>query len=422
MNSLILGKTEAFSNFLLILCFFCLAIFSATSPHLIGVICFFLSLLSALLYIRKTILNRFNSIIIVYFILLLTLSFIFPFYSHKDSSAFSNVFKLTLLTTPILFLFSSNSFKSLVNSVCIRLYLPCLFFLLVIISYLQIHFNFSIKQYISGKELSMSYVELNKVIMACTVMFWFVAALITSKSTFDKLSKPISFFFFLVICLSAAISESSAAVLGLALSSLFLLISCFFTIQSKFLLKAFIVISIICVFFLPKQIYQQDPDSSIAQTLNQHIGLSSLHRIDIWERSISKIMEKPFTGWGNSDSKYLEPTNEAFKAELTNEVFKYDESINRPDFSYPHNIFLQITLELGFPGLIILILILNTIINGIYTLNPYVIPFAVACFVCALSIWMVGFPLWRSWWLVFISLLSGGFYILSNVSEQKNKT
>lgn len=116
------------------------------------------------------------------------------------------------------------------------------------------------------------------------------------------------------------------------------------------------------------------------------VPLSGLVRLEIWDYVAGKIFEQPFVGYGMEASRVLEGDT----------VSKLLPEISRLPH-HPHNGFLQIWLELGLAGYIILGLFCLWIVQKISQLETTGMAFATGLFVCGLSLFSTAYGMWQFW-------------------------
>ena len=108
-------------------------------------------------------------------------------------------------------------------------------------------------------------------------------------------------------------------------------------------------------------------------------------RINIWERSTSLIEQKPFLGWGIKTANDIESTIPGLEKVME---------------LHPHNIPLQIHLEIGLLGAAIVTALLCVIYRRVNAIQD---THTLACIMGALSAYMVfasvSFGAWQTWWL-----------------------
>lgn len=386
-------------------------VLAVIAPHLIAIISYFFVLGGAVVSFNQLTISGFTLRYLILCSVFFCLALLLSVYSHADYSAMQNVMKLLYLSLPFFFVYSQARQADVYKS-CFTRYLPALFYLSLLACLLQTSYGFAIKNIMAEADIYAHVSQLNDLAIASTVIIWLVSAITICQRTFGKYTTGIVLCSFLILTACVVLGHSVAAILGVATSVCCYFIANFYKRKSIYIIQALVISMALFFVTAPQYLYQLNPSTPTILFINKYLGISALQRIDIWEQSLDKIQERPVTGWGNSDSKYLD---------LDPEPYLYDKQQMRPVFSYPHNIFLQISVEMGVLGLFVLLLLLNLIITTMYRLHKTVRPYAVACFVSLLSVWMVSYPLWRSWWLVFICLLAGSFFLLSEY-QRKNES
>ena len=118
---------------------------------------------------------------------------------------------------------------------------------------------------------------------------------------------------------------------------------------------------------------------------------SERHRVEIWYFSLERIAEKPVLGWGFDGSRYI--------AEY---FFGADETGRSMVPLHPHNGALQILLELGAVGAVIVLALLWLIAVQLDNLSRRTRECGQALFVAALAIGCVAYGQWQNWWIALI--------------------
>jgi O-antigen ligase len=164
-------------------------------------------------------------------------------------------------------------------------------------------------------------------------------------------------------------------------------------------------------FSLPFGFYVfQSPISQINSLLD--IPASAEHRIGIWKFTSDKIIEHPLIGWGMNASKNI-PGGKAF-------LFSEDgNQMGRALPLHPHNVILQIWLELGLPGILLFvglcIFIIMTSVNR--SRMRFESAMILGLFITILGISNVSFGMWQAWWIATI-WLSVSFMLLVISSDK----
>lgn len=131
---------------------------------------------------------------------------------------------------------------------------------------------------------------------------------------------------------------------------------------------------------------------------------SAKYRVDIWDNAAQWIRQKPVTGYGAGASQFMPPRQELSK------ITGKPRSIPL----YPHNVLVQTMLELGIVGLLCFWAFFAAVLRAASRLSALTRPYAFAALTSATSIWMIGYPLWRSAWLAWL-----GFCLLAFVVSER---
>lgn len=123
---------------------------------------------------------------------------------------------------------------------------------------------------------------------------------------------------------------------------------------------------------------------------------SALHRLYIWQFAVKKTLEKPVTGWGLNTARIMPGGRDVIEIRppcKTN--WTSGESLPL----HTHNAILQIWLELGGVGAVILAAILGFVNMGVQNLSRALTAFSQGQVAAAVLIAGLGFGAWQSWWL-----------------------
>ena len=156
---------------------------------------------------------------------------------------------------------------------------------------------------------------------------------------------------------------------------------------------ALAVIFIINAVLLPTVI-NKIKNFEITVTNSISLPISAVHRIKIWEFTARKISERPVLGWGMNASKHLpdgKSTVYSASGTILGEVLPL----------HPHNLILQIRLELGFVGVLILLCLgyyfLKVTQQGVK--SDLVKAIILGQFMTFFIVASLSFGLWQAWWL-----------------------
>lgn len=147
------------------------------------------------------------------------------------------------------------------------------------------------------------------------------------------------------------------------------------------------------------------------------IGPSGLHRLIIWEFVQERIAERPIQGWGMDSSRMI-PGGDALASAnaLGMDMTQLPQwsAIVRAEAEklplHPHNSALQIVLEIGVVGFLIVLAFLASFMKWLFSLplRREDMACCLATLCCAITIASSSFGVWQTWWLagvVFAMLL-----------------
>lgn len=198
-------------------------------------------------------------------------------------------------------------------------------------------------------------------------------------------------------------SDSLANILAYISSALtFLSIFIFYNMQNlRYLLLKLIKFSVIIVAIAtPFIAYNINPES-LAKKYDNVIQDSAIHRLYIWHFIGHKILEEPILGHGLNASKTLSKNN----TDNYVDIKQYHWSLIP---MHPHNSTLQILLELGIAGFLLMLMLLYkwfSILEKHNKDDKFFVLSSYTCFIHYFIISMISYNIWQTWWL------STGFWI-----------
>lgn len=135
---------------------------------------------------------------------------------------------------------------------------------------------------------------------------------------------------------------------------------------------------------------------------------SAKHRLVIWDFVAEKAMEKPIEGWGYHNARLISVSPEHWVGGFN------------PLPMHPHNMALQIWLELGLIGVVCLVGIIWTLLHYIdrYTLSPLSRAMKYAWYSAFIIIALVAYEAWQAWWLCTIAIT----FMVGEVFSQNGRT
>jgi O-antigen ligase len=118
------------------------------------------------------------------------------------------------------------------------------------------------------------------------------------------------------------------------------------------------------------------------------VKYSALHRLYIWEFTARRIAERPIAGWGLNSARAIPGGDQV--APGGGELLGL----------HPHNGALQVWLELGLPGALLLVALLWLLFRAIARLDDrFARAAAAGLAVAALGIACLSFGIWQNWWV-----------------------
>ena len=141
--------------------------------------------------------------------------------------------------------------------------------------------------------------------------------------------------------------------------------------------------------------------ASLATAADLHIWFAeNVHpnwgyRITIWGRVSELISENFLIGYGFDSSRVVGHT-----------AGLIPDAIGRTSFLHPHNGLMQIWLELGLIGVVLLLTTAVSVLRLTVQCSPRPLSLAVAAGTMSASatIWLLSFGVWQGWWLAVLGL------------------
>lgn len=129
---------------------------------------------------------------------------------------------------------------------------------------------------------------------------------------------------------------------------------------------------------------------------------SAIHRLFIWHATVDLIRERPVLGYGFDTSRSFYGHNDTVPVQMRSDDPKRTYKLNfEPIPLHPHNMVLQVWLELGAVGALFMLAVLLSIIVAIARsgLERVEKSLCFGFFASALVIAVVSFGAWQAWWL-----------------------
>ena len=177
---------------------------------------------------------------------------------------------------------------------------------------------------------------------------------------------------------------ASSATVGMALS-MAVFAACFLSTQwVRRLLALATVLAFILI--VPLAIVAYDRGGTTAHWLKH----SGQHRVEIWHFAAEKALERPLLGYGFNSSRYVP------NGDVVSQFLPPGQSLIP---LHPHDAFLQIWLETGAVGAIIVGAILLASLRATEHWRAGVARFTLPGYAAGLVIAGLAFGIWQSWWM-----------------------
>lgn len=196
----------------------------------------------------------------------------------------------------------------------------------------------------------------------------------------------------LVTGITVFILDSQSALIGLLASFAVAVMILFFRPSSLFSIR---LITVALILSIPLCITLLDTDQMNKMLPNSAQG-STNHRIQIWNFTANEALKEPLFGKGIDSSRHIVKS----KQQMLPALYQGGRLVS-PLPLHPHNIELQIWLELGAIGLICFAYFLYTLLLTIE--SSYKKPKEIACILatttCYFMISQFAFGVWQYWWI-----------------------
>ncbi len=130
---------------------------------------------------------------------------------------------------------------------------------------------------------------------------------------------------------------------------------------------------------------------------------SSVHRLLIWRGAAEKISQRPLLGWGLENARFFPDAEERIVLSQCTPIVGPDDPFMQAGFQrmpiYPHNVFLEIWLNLGALGAMLAGIILTSVAQYLRRADENIQVAAGATLSAVLIYFALGYSLWQGWWL-----------------------
>ncbi len=224
--------------------------------------------------------------------------------------------------------------------------------------------------------------RLNRGATALAILSWPVAALLWRERLGPwALGLPFG------LLLGLLAFESTAALLGLAGGLAVALLATLSLRTARVLLILTIVAALAGGSFIARGFF--------AAGLSEASWLQSTarHRVHVWNFAAERVLERPLLGWGFDAARNI-PAQGAEPYRSKTKVMPL----------HPHNAALQINLELGVPGTVLVALLLAAMIAGTVRLTREAGPAALGMAATAMLIALTAYGIWQNQWFALLAL------------------
>jgi len=248
-----------------------------------------------------------------------------------------------------------------------------------------------IREPIMGYKIGINYTYLNTLKNGANI-----ASLLIFPALFFiwiKYGANLSIFLIIFSIFILASAHAGAAALGILVGLVGICITIIFRRHSVKIFAVIIIVNVMAMPLIPKLF----PSPERLENLAPQLPNSIFPRIFIWKSASKIIADDPILGKGLNTSRVISTSKDFVVYSKTN----YTNRGSVPIPLHPHNFILQIWLELGAVGAVILISILLAINRAIYTSFDNIIARSAAygSYFTALSVASVSYGIWQTWWL-----------------------
>jgi len=230
--------------------------------------------------------------------------------------------------------------------------------------------------------------SLNRGACVLAISFWLFSAAINYLQINKKLYLTMGCW--MVVMSIMMLQESSSAKLSFVVSSVvyasFLILKCKFMKLYLILFLLFILLFPIVFLAVPAKIIYNDYPS---------IPDSMVHRMVIWNFSMQRMYDKPYTGWGINAARYIPGASDQVPSIID------EERTWKRIPNHSHNIMIQIGVELGLVGILFFMAYISTFMHSIRLNEKDILKKTTAITVITsyLIIGFFAFSVWQEWWL-----------------------
>lgn len=261
-------------------------------------------------------------------------------------------------------------------------------------------FSLQFKSIVQGKEGPFALYWLDRGCSFVSTISWVIIGYFLQKRLYLLAVSFTLIMFFLLMQ-----SDSFASFVGFLLAFISFVILYLSNMRLGFLVR---IAFASYIFIMPIASFYQNP-----HILSDEYSIpeSSKHRLFIWNFVANKAAEKPILGHGFASSKYLAGSDD---------VVEYKDGVKWHLLPlHPHNNSLQSLLEMGIIGLLLFVVLVDSILKNIMLKGNNLIAktLSISCFINYFFVGMVSFGMWQMWWFssaIFVALMINIFFLKSD--------
>jgi exopolysaccharide production protein ExoQ len=212
----------------------------------------------------------------------------------------------------------------------------------------------------------------------------------------------------------ALVASSLAAILGLILAAVIWLgtrLAPTFTTRSIAGLSVLMLASPLLVSHLPSNLELAEDYAFLPN--------SAIHRVAIWQYGMEKSLDRPFLGWGLDSSRQMDSSAKVDFHDIHQGGL--DPQLVSLMPLHPHNMGVQVWLELGGAGACLLATFLVVLVWSAARLPPATRAAVLAAFGAALIVASISFGAWQSWWIASLWLIAALTTVMLRPNSQRNE-
>jgi len=323
-------------------------------------------------------------------------------------AAWERTGKIAVVILPSLLLISVVAYIPLNHIGKYIRFIPMAYIIFLILLNIEIWFNYPFFRLTRGLDFGMTVKdhELNRTTVCAVLMLLPVSVL---AMEFFKGKQKLAMVFLTLLALPFLLkTDSQSAQLAALVMLAFFFLFPYRCRYSWFTLMAAFVVGILCAPWLASYLFTHH-----AATLHSLPGLGGGgahvgNRMEVWDFISRFALQQPLAGFGIDVTKNVQTFD-------SKEIYQSGTYI-----LHPHNFFLQVWIEFGALGAVLLSASLIYILNTLRArLSIPAARIALPSLMALISVGLTGYGLWQAWWLGLIILVITFIIIAIRVLDQK---